>query len=678
MEELESTIKWFKKDRSPGPDGWTIEFYSAFLDLLGNDLLNIIEQSRRSGRISSAIKSTFIALIPKANHPSSHNDFRPISLCNCLYKIIAKIIANHLKPILSRHISPEQFAFLHHRQIHEAIATAQELLHTLHTKKQKGLILKVDLSKAFDRANWLYIRLLLNHLGFPYSYTKWIMGCISDVPYSILLNGEATSFFTSERGLRQGCPLSPLLFLLIMEGLSQLIISARDRNQLNGINISEYLYLTHLLFVDDILIFLNGCTGDTTTLQNIFALFQQATGMQINENKSTITVVGCSQHEYTFAIQRFPFISLTLSEGIKYLGYRLKPVGDQIADWSWLIAKVEKRLQVWYHRYLSRAGRLMLIKAVIEATPVYWMTLAWIPRGILSRLQSICAKFLWNGHHTGKHFSWVNWATIAKPKQWGGWGIKNLDFFAKALAAKLGWRLLTTESLWTQVAQAKYTKPMHLMDWLRLQHIPGRNTSNIWKAVLQSLPLLRDGITWRIKEGNSVRIGVDPWVGCGNSHRANTTFLQQAWASPRTLELPERWHPVWRDYTEALSQAHIQLTDGHDELIWAIAPHGTYSPKMGYITLMEPYKPAVILPVWKALWKLDAAPRTRLLMWNILADKIRTGINLMKRAFHGSFRCHLCRSGAESTAHLFLFCQATVAFWQSIVIHYPSLKPWQG
>eukprot|EP00253_Pinus_taeda_P023046 PITA_23046 len=114
MEELESTINWFKKDRSPGPDGWTIEFYIAFLDLLGNDLLNIIEQSRRNGRISSAIKSTFIALIPKANHPTSFNEFRPISLYNCLYKIIAKIIANRLKPILSRHISPEQFTFLNH------------------------------------------------------------------------------------------------------------------------------------------------------------------------------------------------------------------------------------------------------------------------------------------------------------------------------------------------------------------------------------------------------------------------------------------------------------------------------------------------------------------------------------------------------------------------------------
>eukprot|EP00253_Pinus_taeda_P031908 PITA_31908 len=124
MAELEATLKWFKKDKIPGPDGWTIEFYLAFFDLLGNDLLQIVEESRRRGRISSAIKSTFIALIPKSNAPNTFDDFRPISLCNCLYKIIAKTIANRLKPILSHHISSEQFAFLHRRQIHEAIASA--------------------------------------------------------------------------------------------------------------------------------------------------------------------------------------------------------------------------------------------------------------------------------------------------------------------------------------------------------------------------------------------------------------------------------------------------------------------------------------------------------------------------------------------------------------------------
>jgi len=701
MAELEATLKWFKKDKSFGPDGWTIDFYLAFFDILGNDLLKIVEDSRRRGRISSAIKSTFIALIPKTNAPSTFDDFRPISLCNCLYKIIAKTIANRLKPILSQHISSEQFAFLHHRQIHEAVATAQELMHTLQVKKQKGMILKVDLAKAFDRTNWLYLRLLLTHLGFPYNFIKWTMSCITDVSYSVLLNGEATSFFTSKRGLRQGCPLSPLLFLLIMEALSRVISSARDRQQLSGIKLADNFYLTHLLFVDDILIFLNGSIGDSTTFHNSVLLFQKATGMRINEKKYTITTVGCSIHETVFSTQRFPFSTLTLADGIKYLGFRLKPNGYRIADWLWLIAKVEKRLQVWYHRYLSRAGRLILIKAVIEATPVYWMALTWIPKGILNRLQHICSRFLWKGQQPGRLFAWVKWDTIARPKRWGGWGIKRLDLFSRALAAKLGWQLLTTEGLWTRVAYAEYIKPLNVLDWICTQHGTNHNISIIWKAVISTLPLLREGLTWRIKAGNAVRIGQDPWVGCGNTHRlsaglirhlndrgitnimhigdlANSTFLQQAWISAQTLDIPTHWHAEWMAYTDALTQAHIRLTEGPDEIIWAFAKHGAYAPKLGYLKLMEPYKPQNIHPTWKALWKLKSAPRTRLLMWNILFDKIPTGTNLMKRSFHGPFRCHLCHAEEESTVHLVLNCNITLQFWNTLINHFPHLKNWQG
>lgn len=191
-----------------------------------------------------------------------------------------------------------------------------------------------------------------------------------------------------------------------MEGLSRSIIAARKRNQLVGIKISENFYLTHLLFVDDVLIFLNGSMGDSMVLQNIFKLFQQATGTIVNEGKSIITTIGCSQHETIYATHCFPFTPLHLEHGIKYLGFQLKPLGYRIADWTWLIAKVEKRLKICYHKYLSCDGRLVLIKVVIEATPVFWMTLAWIPKGILNRLQSICCRFLWKGNLPGKIFAW--------------------------------------------------------------------------------------------------------------------------------------------------------------------------------------------------------------------------------------------------------------------------------
>lgn len=129
------------------------------------------------------------------------------------------------------------------------------------------------------------------------------------------------------------------------------------------------------------------------------------------------------------------------------MGYKLKPLRYIIADWVWLIAKLEKRLNIWYLKYLSNAGCLTLIKSALEATPVYWMSLAQIPSGILTRIQSLCCRFLWKGSQPGRIFAWVNWEALNLPKKWGRWGLKKLEDFSTALAAKLCWHLLTGDSL---------------------------------------------------------------------------------------------------------------------------------------------------------------------------------------------------------------------------------------
>lgn len=219
-EEVESVIKSMAKEKSPGPNGWSVELFLHFFEQIGEEITEVVEESRMKGEIYSPFNATFISLIRKKEAPESFEDFRPISLCNSIYKIIAKVITLRIKPILSRHISPEQFGFLNGRQIHEAIGVAQEVLHSVKVKNKKGAVIKIDLSKAYDRINWTYIRLLLTHLGFKVDFIKWIMGCITDVSYAILINGAATPFFKGQRGLRQGCPLSPLLFLLVAEGLS--------------------------------------------------------------------------------------------------------------------------------------------------------------------------------------------------------------------------------------------------------------------------------------------------------------------------------------------------------------------------------------------------------------------------------------------------------------------------
>lgn len=293
------------------------------------------------------------------------------------------------------------------------------------------------------------------------------------------------------------------------------------RGRITSIKITENCSLTHLLFVDDVLIFLNGSLAYSSSLQYVFDLFQKATGMVINIHKSSLLKTGCSQHEVLYIRNRFPFPPHQMEEGLKYLGFHIKHGGYKISDWTWIIAKVEKRLNIWYNRYLSRAGRLTLIKAVLEGTLIYWMSLAWIPRGILDRLKKICCRFLWKGNKQGSLFAWVKWDTISRPKKWGGWGIKILE----ALAAKLGWQLITTHSLWTKVVYEKYIAPGNMIEWIRREHRGSGRHSNIWKEILNSLPTIWEGLTRRIHQGQVVHIGSDPWIGCGNAHRLPASLI---------------------------------------------------------------------------------------------------------------------------------------------------------
>ena len=134
---------------------------SSFFYLVGDDLLKAVEFSRRKGRVTPTLNSTFLTLIPKCERPQTFAYYHPISLCNLLYKLISKIATNRLKPFLDRSISPEQFGFLKDKKILEPVGITQEALHTIKSRKRKALVLKLDLVKAFDRFNWTFLRLIL-------------------------------------------------------------------------------------------------------------------------------------------------------------------------------------------------------------------------------------------------------------------------------------------------------------------------------------------------------------------------------------------------------------------------------------------------------------------------------------------------------------------------------------
>jgi hypothetical protein len=293
--ELKDILNHFKKERSPGPDGWTSEFFIHFFDLVGEDILQMVEHSRLNGKVIGSINSTFLALIPKENNPVSFNDYRPISLCNLIYKIISKVLSNRIKPILERCLSAEQMGFLKGRRIQDAIGAAHEGLHSIKRKNSKALVLKLDLKKAFDSIDWGFLRLILLTAGFGIKITDWIMSCVTSATFVVLINGEATSFFKSERGLRQGCPLSLYLFIMIMEGLSLLLTKNVSDHQISGIKVSKFINLLHLIFVDDVLLMSKATPSEWNVILKLLQIFCIASDLCINYAKSTAHYWGLSE-----------------------------------------------------------------------------------------------------------------------------------------------------------------------------------------------------------------------------------------------------------------------------------------------------------------------------------------------------------------------------------------------
>ena len=191
-------------------------------------------------------------------------------------------------------------------------------------KNIKGAIFKIDLAKAFDKVSWLYIRLLLTHLGFDIAFIRWIMSCFTTVSFSVLINGAASPFFHANRGIRQGFPSSPLLFLLVAEGLSRALKEAIRLGNFTGLQLAQNLNISHLLFIDDILIFCSGSVRDLRTLDDILKIVSKATGMDINVGKSTIIPFFLSREEELVLFDLFPFHIVALEEGLHYLGFYIK------------------------------------------------------------------------------------------------------------------------------------------------------------------------------------------------------------------------------------------------------------------------------------------------------------------------------------------------------------------
>jgi len=229
--------------------------------------------------------------------------------------------------------------------------------------------------------------MILIQLGFGLMTTNWIMSCVISTTYVVLINGETTSLFQRRRGLRQGCPLSPLLFILVMEGLRLLIKKGQAVGKLSCIKVYRIVKILHIFFIDDVLLMTKDYLEEWKVINELLKIFFWASGLERIFSKSTVHYSGIQGDLLKNFMEFFPYKLEDLKSRFQYQGYFLKFDNYKIEDWMWLISKFQKMIDHLCNRWLSLGGCYILIKDVLEIQLVYWMTIAVIPNSVLSRIR---------------------------------------------------------------------------------------------------------------------------------------------------------------------------------------------------------------------------------------------------------------------------------------------------
>ncbi|KAK9988965.1 hypothetical protein SO802_029204 [Lithocarpus litseifolius] len=654
-EEILQVVSDMDGNKAPGPDGFTMAFYQQCWRVVEKDVLAVFDEFFHHCKFEKSLNATFITLIPKKNAASNISDFRPISLVGSVYK-----------------------SWL--RQILDSVLIANECVDSRGKSRAPGVICKLDMEKAYDHVNWEALLHLLDRMGFGVKWCKWIRSCISTIQFSVLVNGSPADFFGSSRGLRQGDPLSPLLFLIMMEVFSRMLKRMEGAGLIRGFSLEGRRdgveSVSHLLFADDTILF---CDADVEQILHIRLLllsFQAVTGLKVNVLKSEMVPIGEVDDVHALAgILGCRVGTLPMS----YLGMPLGASHNSPSIWNPILEKMERSLVGWKKLYLSKGGRLTLLKSTLSSLPTYFLSLFTIPTHVTNKIEKLQRDFLWGG----SKFHLVGWDKVCTPIANGGLGIRKLTTFNKALLGKWLWRFgMEEDRLWRRVVVSKYGE-----DWGGWTSKLGRGTHGcgLWRSIRKGWEEFRKHCQLVAGVGNRVRFWQDVWYGDLSFQVAFPRLYGIAADREVTVEssLPRQgveetrcWDVRFiRDLNDWEMEEGLQFfhllgaktppLGVRDRMRWKLKSNGFFDTRLCYNKLRA--APPFIFP-WKAIWRVKAPRRVSFFVWCVAWNKILTGDNLRLRNLDFVDWCILCRRCGETVSHLFLQCEWAYRLWSFVFI----------
>ncbi|XP_056841665.1 uncharacterized protein LOC130494863 [Raphanus sativus] len=555
--------------------------------------------------------------------------FRPISLCNVSYKIISKVLCQRLKKVLPGLISEIQSSFVAGRQISDNIMIAQEMFHALRTKpsgRNKRMAIKTDMSKAYDRMEWSFIEAVMRKMGFSETWITWIMRCITSVQYRVLMNGQPRGNIIPGRGLRQGDPLSPFIFILCTEALVSFLNHAENQGKITGMRVTR------------------ACPSriNATTRQEI----KDVLGIQNDGGMGT------------------------------YLGIPEDISGSKCKLFAFLKDKLMHRVNGWTGRWLSKGGKEVLIKSILLALPTYVMSTFLLPLEICENIASAIAQFWWSSNPPKRGIHWSKWEKVCLPREDGRIGFRLIHEFNLALLAKQLWRLAQNpDSLVARVLKGRYYR---LSSPLRINSV--NSPSYVWTSISAARELLLLGIRQKIHSGYEVKVWEDPWIPL-NPARPAIPIAPVMHPNMRVSDLINQESKEWD--VELLEQyvrpediplirsLAISITHRPDTFCWNFTRNGQYTVKSGYWVAQNMLKEVdekqgvepSITKLQAFAWKIKAPKKICHLIWQLLTGQVAVTRNLVRRNMRCDNYCPRCGEPEESVTHAIFECPPSLQVW---------------
>lgn len=390
--EINAPLQAIGYDKAPGVDGYNAVFFKKAWPVIKQDVYGAVMEFFQENRFYKAVNCTSLTLLPKVEQPKGVREYRPIACCTVLYKIIAKILAARMQPVMASIIHEAQSGFMPGRKIADNIIMAHELVKAYQRKGiSPRMMMKVDLQKAYDSVEWSYLEQVMEFLGSPQQFMKWISMCVKTVHYTICINGEYTEPFDAAKGLRQGDPISPYLFAIAMEYLSRILGDVDKQTGFKYHPKCAKQKISHLSFADDLLLVARGDLSSTLALNNCFQIFTGASGLKANKNKSSIYFGGVRLEEQHDILHQVGFTKGELP--FKYLGVPLDTKKLKTIQWYPLVEKIVARIKSWTTKKLSYAGRIRLVGSVLFGIQAYWSQLFVLPAKIMKLIEGHCRSY---------------------------------------------------------------------------------------------------------------------------------------------------------------------------------------------------------------------------------------------------------------------------------------------